>query len=180
MDKRSLQPTFEEISTLLVRFSNQIKGIRKMLYSLTVNLSDSVPDSWNRFNDYFNMGTYFHLRCQGFVECLLFTSAYSTTSIVIWVHESVKPAAYNFMRAMGIMNEIKKTPEFLKSNYFSDLEERLSALHQTGMLIFEYSNYIDQGLQCINKTSLVVEQWIAFHTLQEKNDCLWTPSRRGG
>lgn len=143
MNEGSIQATFEEIYKLLVRFSNQIEGIRKTSYALTLKLSDSLPKPWNQFIDYFDMGAYFQHRCQGYVECLRVTDAYSPTSIEIWIHELVNPAASNFMHAMQLMNEIKEIPAFQGSNQLSGLEEQMAAFQKTAMIILQYSNSLD-------------------------------------
>lgn len=89
------------------------------------------------------MGAYFHHRCQGYVECLRVTDAYSPTSIEIWIHELVNPAASNFMHAMQLMNEIKEIPAFQGSNQLSGLEEQMAAFQKTAMMILQYSNSLD-------------------------------------
>lgn len=143
MNEESIQTTFEEIYKLLVRFSNQIEGIRKTSYNLTLKLSNSLPIPWNQFIYSFDLGTYFHHRCQGYVECLRVTNAYSPRSIEIWIHELVKPAAANFMQAMQLMSEIEETPEFKGTNQLSNLKKEMTAFQKTAMMILQYSNSLD-------------------------------------
>jgi hypothetical protein len=139
----NIQATFEEIYKLLVQFSNQIERIRKTTYALTLRLSGSLPNPWNQFIDYFDMGTYFHHRCQGYVECLRVTNAYSPTSIEIWIHELVNPAASNFMQAMGLMNVVQEIPAFQGSDQLFDLVGQMDAFQKTAMEILQYSNALD-------------------------------------
>ncbi|MGM8366069.1 hypothetical protein ACLIBG_11415 [Virgibacillus sp. W0181] len=143
MNNVSIQTTFEEIYNLLVDFSNQIEGIRKTTYFLTIELSDSLPISWNQFIDYFDLGAYFHHRCQGYVECLRVTNAYSPSSIEIWIHELVNPAASNFMHAMQLMSEIEKIPEFKDSEQLTILKMEIAVFRKTAMMILQYSNSLN-------------------------------------
>ncbi|ARF16146.1 hypothetical protein CSV61_08895 [Sporosarcina sp. P3] len=143
MNGNSIPVTFEDIYKLLVQFSNQIEEVRKTSYNLTLNLSYSLPDPWNQFIDFFDLGGYYHHRCQGYVECLRITYAYSQRSIEIWIHELVNPAASNFMNAMQLMNDIKEIPEFQGSAQLSNLEHQMNDFQKTAMMILQYSNNLD-------------------------------------
>lgn len=75
------EATFEEIYQLLVFIKNQIVRILKTSCTMTVNLSASLPTSWNQFIDYFDMGGLFSSSVSGLCrmfannECL-YTSEY--------------------------------------------------------------------------------------------------------
>jgi hypothetical protein len=127
----------EQVYALLVRFSEKIHVIQDMDFRITGDLGNPYKDSeWERFNRYFREGTYFHYRCQGFMEALLATRTYSHDSLNIWANQLVYPAANNFNMAMISYHNI----EIHDNQKLSELDTLLKEFKAISEAILHYAN----------------------------------------
>lgn len=142
-DTTQIQYTFEQIYAILVRFSEKIQIIQDLIFNMTGKVKIPILETWNYFNHFFLEGSYFHYRCQGFVECLKITRAYSSTSMNIWVNQLVYPAAENFKHSMMFFNQLRQNPEITEISELLELEKQLAEFKDIAIIIIEYANRIN-------------------------------------
>jgi hypothetical protein len=135
--------TFEQIYALLVRFSEKIQIIQDLVFNITEKIKVPISETWNYFNHFFLEGAYFHYRCQGYVECLRITGAFSSNNINIWVNQLVYPAAENFKYSMMYFNQLKQNPDITQMPEFSLLKKQLEEFKNVAMVIIEYANRLN-------------------------------------
>ncbi|WP_210467843.1 hypothetical protein [Sporosarcina sp. 6E9] len=143
MQTSTIQNTFEQIYIQLVKFSEKIQVIQNLSYRITGKLQEPLPEQWTAFNHFFNLGTYYHYRCQGYAECLLVTNAYSSYSINIWINELVYPAAENFEHAMMYIEQIKSNANIVQQQEFEMLKQQMKEFQQIAMVIIQYANQLN-------------------------------------
>ncbi|PIC65300.1 hypothetical protein CSV79_01370 [Sporosarcina sp. P13] len=143
MQTSTIEDTFEQIYIQLVKFSEKIQVIQNLSYRITGKLQEPLPKQWTAFNHFFNSGMYYHYRCQGYVECLLVTDAYSSDSINIWINELVYPAAENFTQAMMYFEQIESTADIIKLQEFATVKQQMKEFQQIAMLIIQYANQLN-------------------------------------
>lgn len=143
MQETTIQDTFEQIYAHLVRFSDQIRVMRDTTYRVTAKLG-CIPSSWADFLYYFDEGAYYHHRCQGYVESLRITNAYTFQSIDVWVNQLVYPAAENFKMAMQVLEQIKTETTISSMPEFKLLENELMVFKSLAMPIIQYANQLNQ------------------------------------
>jgi hypothetical protein len=136
----NIESIFEQIYALLLHFSVKIQVIREASHRITVNL-DVFPSSWNDFLQYYNQGAYFHHRCQGYVESLKLTNAYTPPAINVWVNQLVYPAVENFKEAMFHYEEFKKQSNM--NSHIQHLDQQFSEFKQIAMTIIQYANNLN-------------------------------------
>lgn len=76
-------------------------SIEDTTVKLPENNNFSSNPEFQNFISCFQKGRYYHFRCQGYMECLVFTKYYSPFSLNYWLHELVYPAADNFKKSYG-------------------------------------------------------------------------------
>lgn len=143
MQTSTIRNTFEQIYIQLVKFSEKIQVIQNLSYHITGKLREPLPEPWTAFNHFFNLGVYYHYRCQGYAECLLVTNAYSPNSINIWVNELVYPAAENFKYAMMYIEQIHSNAELVKMQEIIVLKQEMKEFQQIAMVIIQYANQLN-------------------------------------
>ena len=139
----TIQDTFEQIYTKWVSFSEKIQVIQNLSYRITGALHEPLPKQWTAFNHSLNSGMYYHYRCQGYVECLLVTNAYTPYSINVWINELVYPAAKNFKQAMMAFEQLKSNPDFAKLQDFAELKQQLNEFQQIAMVVIQSANQLN-------------------------------------
>ena len=143
MQTSTIGDTFEQIYSQLVKFMEKIQVIQKLSDRITGKLQEPIQKQWTAFNHYFNLGLYYHYRCQGYVESLLVTNAYSTYSINIWINELVYPAAENFEHAMMFIEQIKSNANIVQLQEFEVLKQQMKEFQQIAMVIIQYANQLN-------------------------------------
>lgn len=143
MQVTTIQALFDQIYAQLVKFSGKIQVIQNLSYRITGKMTAPLPEEWNRFNHYFNRGLYYHYRCQGYVEALIVTNAYSSYSINTWVNELVYPAVKNFQQAMMSFEQLKANDKISKLKEFQDLEKEMKEFQHIAMEIIQYANQLN-------------------------------------
>lgn len=136
--------TFEKAYVMLVDFSDKIYKIRENTRILTLDLKVVPAYLWVSYLRYFDQGAYFHHRCQGYVECLRLTGAYSPQSIHYWVTQLVYPAAEHFTKAMDISKEFMQIPGVAGIPQYIRLDNQLSEFRSMAMTIIKYANHLNQ------------------------------------
>jgi hypothetical protein len=135
----SLQ-VFDQVYALLVRFSEKIQAIEDMLFRISSSWEGQKSrNEWERFIRYFQEGTYFHYRCQGYMEALRVTGAYTPSSVNIWVNQLVYPAAGNFTMAMQAYQSITKADASL----WHTLDPLLKEFKSIAEAILQYANRLN-------------------------------------
>lgn len=150
MQTSTIQSTFKQIYIQLVKFSEKIQVIQTLSYHITGKLREPLPEQWNAFNRYFNLGLYFHYRCQGYVECLRVSNAYSTYSINIWINELVYPAANNFKQAMIYYKQLKSINDIATLQEFRVLKQQMKEFQQIAKVIIQYANQLNTTTPPLN------------------------------
>ncbi|MHA6258417.1 hypothetical protein ACXYMX_00765 [Sporosarcina sp. CAU 1771] len=143
MQTPTIQDTFEQIYIELVKFSEKIQVIPNLSYRITGKLQEPIPELWTAFNHDFNLGMYYHYRCQGYVESLLITNAYSPYSIHVWMNELVYPAAENFKQAMMYFEQLKSNTAFVRLHEFAVLNQQMMEFQQIAMGIIQSANQLN-------------------------------------
>jgi len=143
MQKMPIQHTFEQIYVHLVHFSEKIQVIQNLSYRITGRLEEPLPKQWTAFNHSLNTGMYYHYRCQGYVECLLVTNAYTPYSINIWINELVYPAAENFKQAMMSFEQLKSNSDLVKLQDFAELKQQVNEFQQIAMVVIQSANQLN-------------------------------------
>ncbi|MFD1929285.1 hypothetical protein ACFSFY_14680 [Sporosarcina siberiensis] len=117
--------------------------IQNLSYHITGRLSAPLPEEWNAFNRSFNEGTYYHYRCQGYVECFRATNAYSNYSVNLWINELVYPAAKNFKQAMMDLEQLKANTTVAELQEFKILQQQIQEFQQIAMVIIQNANHLN-------------------------------------
>lgn len=138
MDITHWMRTFDVIYSLLLRFSDKIQSIQEISYRITKQLGQQAPDAWNNFIRHFNKGTYYNYRCQGYVESLRLTGAYSDYAVNVWVNQLVYPDAEHFIQAMNDLKELLNNTQ-----NFQLLLKNLSEFQQIAIIILQYANRLN-------------------------------------
>jgi hypothetical protein len=138
-NQSSLQ-VFDQVYALLVRFSEKIQSVDDMIYRISSSWGghESRTD-WERFIRFFQEGTYFHYRCQGYMEALRVTGAYTPNSVNIWVNQLVYPAANNFTMAMQAYQSISKAD----ASIWHTLNRLLKEFKPIAEAILQYANRLN-------------------------------------
>lgn len=143
MQISTIQDTFEQVYAQLVKFSGKIQVVQNLSYRITSKLTEPLPEQWGHFNHFFNIGLYFHYRCQGYVEALRVTDAYSAHSINTWINELVYPAAKNFKQAMTYYKQLKSIDSIARLKKFKNLKHEMEEFQQIAMIIIQYANQLN-------------------------------------
>jgi hemerythrin len=103
--------SYDEISSKilknLINFSGLILAMEKINNNLLTEDHFSQNSDFIQYIDHFGLGRYFHFRCQGYMEALVFTKGYSPQSVCYWLNNLVNPASKHFMEALKCFDKVK-------------------------------------------------------------------------
>jgi hypothetical protein len=107
---RYMSISYYEISTNILKELNDFSGLILSMEKINNNLL--TEDGFNQNSDFlqyiehFGLGRYFHFKCHGYMEALVFTKGYSPQSICYWLNNLVNPASKHFMEALKCFDKI--------------------------------------------------------------------------
>lgn len=117
--------SYDEISSKilkeLINFSGLILAMEKTNNNLLTENRFSQNSDFLQYIDHFGLGRYFHFRCQGYMEALVFTKSYSPQSICYWLNNLVYPASKHFMEALKYFDKIKLPSTEIHNSEFHKL-----------------------------------------------------------
>jgi hypothetical protein len=132
-----------EIYALLVHFSSKIQVIKEINHHISLQL-DSYSTNWNSYIQYFELGSYFHYRCQGYIESLKVTNVTSQHSINVWVNQLVYPAAENFKLALSLYERFNNQAKHLDETIIRQLDQQISEFKVIAQTIIQRANALNQ------------------------------------
>lgn len=131
--------TVEDVYSLLVQFSAKIRIVETIAIDITDKLV-SRPPEWENFLNAFDLGAYYHHRCQGYIECVKITGLSDVHTLNIWANQLVYPAAENFKYAITNVQKILQT---YNMDQFETLNRELEDFKKIAKPIVEYANYFN-------------------------------------
>ena len=136
-----MEKRYDEISTnilrLLIKFSEHIMSIEENINKLLMNNEFNKNTDFLNFVKHFGLGRFYHFRCQGYMECLVFTKCYSPMSLSYWLNRLVYPAAEHFREALSYLDKVKAIPELAGNDDFRKLLTKIDEFKKVSMQIMQ-------------------------------------------
>ena len=132
-----------EMLRLLTELSDYINKITPLNNTLLqCNIFNRNSDFMN-YISYFDIGRYYHFRCMGYMESLVFTKCYSVTSLCYWKNKLVMPADENFAIGFNYLNLLESNCRISRNPIYKKLMVEVAGLSNVAneiMRTIEYYN----------------------------------------
>ena len=121
----------------LFELSDLILRMGELNNQLLMNRRLNCNSTFYQYLMKFDIGRYYHFRCQGYMEALVLTKCYSEMSLCYWKEELFTPALESFMAALDDIDKLKKNSRFVCNPTFKELLKVLDEFKDLAMEIQE-------------------------------------------
>jgi len=127
-NNKNLNLISKHILQLLFDFSYSVLSTQKTTNALLEDPCFNENEDFINFISYFNNGTYFLFRSQGYMECLVLTKCYNPQYIDYWKTGLLFPATKFYIKALGYIENLSEYYQLICNDNFHTLLRELEKL----------------------------------------------------
>ena len=145
-----MSKSYDDISKSLLmelfELSDLVLRMGELNNQLLMNRKLNCNFEFQQYLKKFDMGRFYHFRCQGYMEALVLTKCYNEASLCYWKNKLFTPALESFMSALENIDNLKIYPRFACNPTFRELLKIIDELKALAMEI--QMTIREYGLHC--------------------------------